>query len=281
MPRMARLGLVKSVSGARPEGAFADLTLLQAAATRFGTTLSPLQLGQLRAYGELLLAWNERINLTAVTEPAAVQTLHFLDAITLAPLIRQWQLATGVKDATLLDVGSGAGLPGLVLKLVLPELRVTLLDGTGKRVGFLQRVIDELGLRGIGAVHGRAEALGRHHEWRESFDLVTARALARLTLLLEWCLPLNRVGGLTLAPKAGDIAGELAEGRRAADVLGGSVRAPILIQTSELPNRLVVATDKVRATPERYPRAAGLPKRFPLGVSGTSGEPTGSNGGPR
>lgn len=246
--------------------AFADLTPFSSAARRLGVELTATQLRQFRQYGDLLLAWNARINLTAITDPAAIQILHFLDAVTLVPVIRQWQVAAGTDAPALLDVGSGAGLPGLALKLVLPELQVTLLDGTGKRVAFLRQVIDALGLEGIGAVQGRAEALAHDPEWREWFDLVTARALARLPLLLEWCLPLTRVGGLLLAPKAGDLEAELAEGRRAAHELGGEARAPLAVDAPELPNRFIIAVDKWRKSGASYPRPGGLPKRFPLGV---------------
>lgn len=247
--------------------AFGDLSLFRAAASRLGVNLSALQLERFQHYGELLLTWNERMNLTAITAPTAIQNLHFLDALTLVPVVRGWRRASGMAAPTLLDVGSGAGMPGFALKVALPELQVTLLDGTGKRVKFLQRAIDDLELEGIGAVQGRAETLAHDPEWREWFDLVTARALARLPLLLEWCLPLARVGGLVLAPKAGDIASELADGCRAAGELGGSVRPPIAITAPELPNRLIVAIDKSRRTPALYPRPAGQPRRNPLGVT--------------
>src|SRR5206468_9977763 len=131
----------------------------------------------------------------------------------------------------------------------LPSLRVTLLDGTGKRVTFLRHAIDALGLRGIGAVQGRAEELARDPDWRESFDLVTARALARLPTLLEWCLPFARVGGLLLAPKAGDLAAEIVQGGRAAAILGGSVRTLRPVVLPELPGRAIVPIAKVGRTP--------------------------------
>lgn len=247
--------------------AFTDLTPFRDAARNLGVELTETQLEQFRRYGNLLLAWNARINLTAIADPAAIQMLHFLDAVTLLPVIRRWQAVAGVSAPTLLDVGSGAGLPGLALKLVLPELQVTLLDGTGKRVAFLREAIEALGLGGIGAVQGRAEALALDPEWREWFDLVTARAVARLPVLLEWCLPLTRVGGLLLAPKAGDLEVELAEGQRAARELGGETRAPVAVDAPELPNRFIIAVEKRRKTAAGYPRARGLPKRHPLGVS--------------
>lgn len=267
--------------GGEAVDAFADLTPFSRAARRLGVELSAPQLQQFRQYGELLLTWNARINLTAITDPAAIQTLHFLDAVTLVPVIRRWQAASGAGAPTLLDVGSGAGLPGLALKLVLPELQVTLLDGAGKRVAFLRQAIDALGLEGIGAVQGRAETLAHDPEWREWFDLVTARALARLPLLLEWCLPLTRVGGLLMAPKAGDLGAELAEGRRAAHELGGEARAPLAVDAPELTNRFIVAVEKWRKTGARYPRPGGLPKRLPLGVPPAATTRVAKEGSPR
>jgi 16S rRNA (guanine527-N7)-methyltransferase len=255
------------MTGGSP-GPFADLAILQRGATALGVEFDAGQVDLFRRYGELLLAANERMNLTAITDPAQVQALHFLDALTLVPPIRDWCREAGRDDPTLLDVGSGSGVPGLLLKIALPGLRVTLLDATGKRVRFLQQAIAELELRGIGAVQGRAEELGRDREWREQFDLVTARALARLPTLLEWCLPFARVGGLVLAPKAGDLAAEIAQGERAAAILGGSVRAALPVALPELPGRSIVPIAKVGRTPARYPRGAGLPAKDPLGVEG-------------
>jgi len=230
---------------------FADLTLLERGAATLGIALDSVQLARFRRYGELLLATNERMNLTAITVPEQVQALHFLDGLTLLAPIREWATRAERPSPLLLDVGSGAGLPGLALKIALPELRVTLLDATGKRIRFLQETIVALGLEGIGAVQGRAEEVGRDPDWREQYDLVTARALARLPTLLEWCLPFARVGGLVLSPKAGDLTAELAEGERAAAILGG---------------RMIVPIEKVQYTPPHYPRGGGQPSREPLGV---------------
>jgi 16S rRNA (guanine527-N7)-methyltransferase len=245
---------------------FADLSLLKMGAATLGITLDTQQLERFRRYGELLLATNERMNLTAITDPEQVQALHFLDALTLIAPIREWATRAERPSPILLDVGSGAGLPGLALKIALPELRVTLLDATGKRIRFLQETIAALDLEGIGAVQGRAEELGRDPDWREQYDLVTARALARLPTLLEWCLPFARIGGLVLSPKAGDLTAELVEGERAAAILGGQVRAPLPITLPELPGRTIVPIEKVQYTPPRYPRGGGQPSREPLGV---------------
>lgn len=247
---------------------FTDLTVLETGARALGVALDGTQLDQFRQYGELLLDWNERMNLTAITDPAQVQALHFLDALSLVPAIRAWCRAAGYDDPTLIDIGSGAGLPGIPLKIALPRLRVTLLDATGKRVRFLQQAIDDIGLRGIGAVQGRAEELARDAEWREWFDLVTARAVARLPTLLEWCLPFARAGGLLLAPKAGNLAEEIAQGQRAAATLGGRLREAQPVALPELPGRVVVPIDKTAPTPPHYPRGGGLPSKQPLGGIG-------------
>ncbi|MFN8513164.1 MAG: 16S rRNA (guanine(527)-N(7))-methyltransferase RsmG [Chloroflexia bacterium] len=247
---------------------FGDLAILRDGAAALGLPLDDDQIEQFRRYGESLLATNEQMNLTAITDPSQVEILHFLDALTLLPAIRAWCTAHNIVDPTLIDVGSGAGVPGIPLKIALPALRVTLLDATGKRVAFLQRVVEELGLRGIGAYQGRAEEVGRDREWREQFDLVTARAVARLPTLLEWCLPLVRVGGLLLAPKAGDLAIEMLEGERAAPMLGGHVRALRPVELPELPGRALVLVDKTGRTPPRYPRGGGLPTKEPLGMVG-------------
>ena len=244
---------------------FGDLPILRAGAARLGVPLDEAQLAAFRRYGELLLATNERMNLTAITEPAQVEALHFLDALVLVPAIRAWCEANGIADPTLVDVGSGAGVPGIPLKIALPALRVTLLDATGKRIRFLQETIAALGLVGIGAYQGRAEEVGRDRDWREHFDLVTARAVARLPTLLEWCLPLARTGGLLLAPKAGDIAAEIAYGERAAPRLGGHLRAMQRIDLPELPGRVLLLIDKTGRTPAGFPRGGGLPAKQPLG----------------
>lgn len=255
------------MTGMAQPSPFADLRALEAGATTLGVSLDARQLALFRRYGELLLRGNERMNLTAITDPAQVQTLHFLDALTLVPAIRDWCAAAGQNDPTLVDVGSGAGVPGIPLKIALPALRVTLLDATGKRVRFLQETIAALGLRGLGAVQGRAEEVGRTPDWRECFDLATARAVARLPTLLEWCLPLVRVGGLALAPKAGDLADEVVEGERAAAMLGGVVHPPCLVDLPELPGRALVLIAKTRRTLARYPRGGGQPVNDPLGVA--------------
>ncbi len=198
----------------------------------------------------LLLERNRVMNLTALTRPEDVASLHMLDSAALLA-------CPGVdfNGARVLDVGAGAGFPGLALGLLLPDLSVTLLDSQEKRVGFLEDAARELGISGVRAVHGRAEELGRDAAWRESFDLVTARAVAGLPMLCELCLPFVRTGGRFLAMKGPDPAQEIADAQRAIAGLGGGAAE---VFRYALPHsgsvHTVVCIEKTAPTPERYPR---------------------------
>src|SRR5829696_6500313 len=177
---------------------------------------TPEQQAQLVTYRDLLLEWNQKFNLTAITDQELVERRLFFDAWRMLPAIDG---AIGGEPAKLIDVGSGAGFPGLALKIARPALDVTLLEATGKKVGFLQRVIDTLGLPGIDAIHGRAEELGHDPNHRERYDLATARAVASLPALIELCTPFLRIGGRAFFPKSEDIGQELREGAKAAKEL--------------------------------------------------------------
>jgi 16S rRNA (guanine527-N7)-methyltransferase len=225
--------------------------------------LTPDQQAQVTTYRDLLLEWNQKFNLTAITDPELVERRLFFDAWRMLPAIDE---ASGGEPAKLIDIGSGAGFPGLALKIARPALDVTLLEATGKKVGFLQHVIDTLGLTGIDAIHGRAEELGHDPNYRERYDLATARAVASLPALIELCTPFLRIGGRALLPKSEDIDQELREGAKAAKVLGVTI-----VSADSLPEidgekvtRLVIVDRMVR-TPPRYPRRAGIPAREPLG----------------
>jgi 16S rRNA (guanine527-N7)-methyltransferase len=170
----------------------------------------------------------------------------------------------------LIDLGTGAGLPGLVLKIARPHLQVTLVDATHKKVRFVQHVIDELGLKDARTIHGRAEDLGHMMDYRQQFAIGTARAVAALPILLELLLPLLETGGSFILPKGGEIEDELSEGNRAAKSLGGRIEhAELLPGTENEPVTRVVRGVKLRSTPSRYPRRAGIPNREPLGREGT------------
>jgi 16S rRNA (guanine527-N7)-methyltransferase len=227
------------------------------------TPLTPDQQAQVIIYRDLLLEWNQKFNLTAITDPKLVERRLFFDAWRMLPAIDN---VTGGEPAKLIDVGSGAGFPGLALKIARPALEVTLLEATGKKVGFLRHVIETLGFTGVDAIHGRAEELGLDPNHRERYDLATARAVASLPALIELCTPFLRVGGRALFPKSEDVGHELREGAKAAEELGVTIVSadPLPEIDGERVTRLVIVDRMVR-TPLRYPRRAGIPAREPLG----------------
>jgi 16S rRNA (guanine527-N7)-methyltransferase len=239
------------------------LAPLRDGARALGLPLSDEQLALFARYRDELLDWNTRVNLTAITDPPQVLTRHFLDALTVVLALSPQERA---RPARVLDVGAGAGLPGLALKIALPHWEVTELDSVGKKTAFVAHVVDVLGLQGATVLTGRAEDVARRPAYRERYDLVLARAVAPLRVLAEYTLPFCRVGGLTIALKKGDIAGELAEGRRAAGQLGGQIAEPIRVPPlADLgDDRLLVPLRKARPTPPQFPRAAGTPAKRPL-----------------
>lgn len=236
---------------------------LAAAAEGLGVLLAPEIQEQLSIYLRLLTERNAQFNLTAIREPQAMERRLFLDAIAMVPTLDVALLENGVSEPRLVDVGSGAGFPGLVLKIVRPALQVTLIDATGKKVRFLDEVIAAAGLKGIQTNHGRAEELARDANFRERFDFATARAVASLPVLLELTTPFLDIGGLALLPKGLDLTSELKQGARAARMLGCRIVASDILPTHE--TRLVVV-EKVTLTPKTYPRPTGVPNQTPLGV---------------
>jgi 16S rRNA (guanine527-N7)-methyltransferase len=240
-----------------------DLAPLASGAAALGVALGAEQLAAFAAYRALLLEWNARFNLTAITDPREIVTRHFLDSLTVAlgvPRAR-WTSAPRV-----LDVGSGAGFPGLALAIAFPRWHVTALEATGKKVTFLRHVVATLGLARVRVLAGRAEALAHAPAERGRYDVVTARALAALPTLLEYCQPFARVGGVVIAPKKGDLAAELEAGRRAAAILGGHLVPPLPVTLPELEgDRVLVVVMQERPCPAPYPRPAGVPRKQPLG----------------
>ena len=230
-------------------------------------TLSEKQLGQFLRYYELLVEWNERMNLTAITEYRDVLKKHFVDSLSLTKAY-DMSLAltkTGNHPLSLIDIGTGAGFPGLALKIAFPGLAVTLLDSLNKRVQFLDAVIGELGLEGVNTVHGRAEDYAKPGQLREGFDLCVSRAVARLSTLSEYCLPFVKQGGVFIAYKSEKASEEVAEAEKAFFLLGGQLEKRVEF---ELPNsdihRDFILVKKVKTTPKKFPRKAGLPGRGPL-----------------
>ncbi|HBP37586.1 MAG TPA: 16S rRNA (guanine(527)-N(7))-methyltransferase RsmG [Clostridiales bacterium] len=227
----------------------------------------PFSLEEIRLFLEyikLLREWNEKINLTSILDDEGIAVRHLLDSLTLLPYLDASLAAAGQAGIHLIDVGSGAGLPGLALKIVRPDLQVVLLDALAKRVAFLDAAIARLKLRGISARHGRAEDAGRSPDLREQMDVAAARAVASLPALCEYCLPFVRCGGIFLAMK-GQISENWSDANRALRLLGGELSE---VRNYNLPGtdmkRTVLVIGKVAPTPPAYPRKAGLPERKPL-----------------
>lgn len=224
-----------------------------------GIVLSARQLEQFDGYYRLLVEWNEKMNLTAITEEGQVYVKHFYDSITPAFYFSFDQVES------VADIGGGAGFPSIPLKICFPHLKMTIIDSLNKRMTFLNHVATELGLDGVYPVHGRAEERGQEAAYRESFDLVVARAVARLNVLAEYCLPFARVGGHFIALKGADISPELNEAKKAIKTLGGKTKKVETFQlVEEAGERNIVIIEKVGATPKGYPRKPGTPAKKPL-----------------
>ncbi len=222
-------------------------------------TLSNKQIEQFLIYYEMLVEWNEVMNLTAITEYEEVMKKHFLDSITLN------QAFDVTKECTVIDVGCGAGFPGLALKIAYPNLKITLLDSLNKRINFLNAVIDKLGLTDIETVHGRAEDFAKAGKLRETFDVAVSRAVANLSTLSEYCLPYVKVGGYFIPYKSEKVRSEIEAAGKALSILGGSLEKKIeftLPDTDYYRNLLLIKKNK--PTPNKYPRKAGLPSKEPI-----------------
>ena len=225
----------------------------------FGIELSERQVSQFMQYYELLIEWNKVMNLTAITEYGEVMRKHFVDSLALK---RTERLSGGEK---LIDIGTGAGFPGIPLKIAFPELEVVLLDSLNKRIKFLDQVIEKLELPGIRAVHGRAEDFARQAEYREQFDFCVSRAVANLASLSEYCLPYVKRGGYFISYKSGNVQEEITQAKKAVFVLGGERRDTIhfCLPVSDIERSLVIV-EKINTTPKKYPRKAGIPAKEPI-----------------
>lgn len=222
-----------------------------------GITLSEEQMRQFLTYYEMLVEKNKVMNLTAITEFDEVVEKHFLDSLS---LLKAYDLT---KPVRILDLGTGAGFPGIPLKIAFPELEIVLADSLNKRILFLDEVIAELGLQKITTVHARAEELARNKEYRETFDLVVSRAVANLASLSEYCVPFVKIGGKFISYKSGEIEEELTNAKRAIFLLGGKTEEIVKFDLYEQ-KRSFVLIKKEKGTPKTYPRKAGTPTKSPL-----------------
>ncbi len=231
-------------------------------AQQLGISLITQQTGQFQTYYEQLVAWNEKVNLTSITDYEEVQTKHFLDSLTIVPVLSKEPWA-GSKFS-LIDIGTGAGFPGIPLKIVLPGTRIVLLESVGKKTAFLTYVVDRLGLSDAEIVKGRAEEVAHRTDYREKFEVAVGRALGKLATLAELTLPFCREGGLVIAPKKGDIGAELDRAERAMQQLGGRLKGVLETHIEGLQDHRLVVMEKVTVTPPKYPRRPGMPAKRPL-----------------
>lgn len=236
-----------------------DISILESALGELGISWNERQMEQLLQYYELLVEWNGFMNLTAITDFHEVCIKHFADSLSI----------TKAMDCTapmrVIDVGTGAGFPGIVLKIFYPNMNIVLLDSLGKRVKFLNEVISQLGLSDIEAIHGRAEDFAKPDSLRESFDLCVSRAVANLSTLSEYCLPYVKVGGHFVSYKSEKVVEESQSAQKAIALLGGREvsHVELTLPSSDM-YRCLVVMEKVSATPKKYPRKAGLPTKEPI-----------------
>ena len=230
--------------------------LLEKAST-IGVRFSVEQMDKFYKYMNLLIEWNEKINLTAIIEPNEIILKHFIDSIT---------ILKDIKDGSIVvDVGTGAGFPGIPLSIMNPTLKITLVDSLNKRLIFLQEVINELDLKNVELVHARAEEFGRNKKYREKFDVATSRAVANLATLSEYLLPLVKINGKAISMKAGNASQEIEDAKKAIKTLGGNINN---IEEFKLPQsdigRTIIMIDKISGTPGKYPRKPGTPAKEPI-----------------
>lgn len=238
-----------------------DLTKFKHGLEELNITLTDEQIEQFLQYYEMLVEKNKVMNLTGITEYEEVIQKHFLDSLSLIRVIPD----IASQKLTVIDLGTGAGFPGIPLKIAFPELEITLMDSLNKRILFLQEVIDALGLKKVSAVHGRAEEMASNATDRQQYDLCVSRAVSNLAVLTEYCLPFVKKGGLFVSYKSADSDAEIQEGKKAISILGGKLTS---VDKFQLPDsdlrRALVCIKKVKDTPKKYPRKAGTPAKLPL-----------------
>jgi len=235
-------------------------TFIERVRSLLGFDLSKEKIAALEMYEDALLDWNQRMNLTAVSDPEGVRTKHFLDSMT---ILTAWERKS--PPGRLIDVGTGAGFPGLVLKLFWPATQVTLVESVGKKADFCRHIVQRLGLEQVTVLAERAEVIGQDPAHRQTYDLAVARAVARMPILMEYLLPLVRRHGKVMAMKGETAPAETQDASRAIQILGGKLEKLVHI---ELPGvveeRFIVVVDKIAQTPEAYPRRTGQPAKHPI-----------------
>jgi 16S rRNA (guanine527-N7)-methyltransferase len=236
-----------------------NINMFQASLKEKGIELTDKQLSQFERYFQLLVEWNEKMNLTAITEKEEVYLKHFFDSVTASFYFNFNQ------DITVCDVGAGAGFPAIPLKICFPDIKLTVVDSLNKRIGFLEHVVNELGLENVSMYHDRAETFAHRPEFRQQFDLVMARAVARLSVLSELCLPLVKKGGHFLGMKGANLPEEVKDGQKAVKLLGGKIKdVHSFLLPIEESERNIVIIEKVKETPKKFPRKPGTPNKSPI-----------------
>ncbi len=215
------------------------------------------QLQKFYQYMNMLIEWNEKINLTAIVEPKEIIIKHFIDSLTIVKFIEQ--------DKFVIDIGTGAGFPGIPIKIVRQDLNITLLDSLNKRINFLNEVINNLGLKNITAIHARIEEFAKNKQYRETYDVATSRAVANLTTLSEYMLPMVKVKGTAICMKGAEIKEETSKSKNSIKLLGGKINKieELTLPKSDYKRNLIII-DKISQTPNKYPRKPGIPSKDPL-----------------
>lgn len=227
--------------------------------SNIGISLSSAQKEQFDKYYELLTEWNKVMNLTGITQRDEVDTKHFADSLTIVRIKNMDEVDS------LIDVGTGAGFPGIPIKILFPHIDVVLLDSLNKRIRFLNEVIDQLGLSSVRTIHGRAEDYAKKSDYREKFDLCVSRAVANLSTLSEYCLPFVKIGGSFVSYKGSDADLEIEKSEKAVSMLGGHIGKIDRFHLSGTDmGRVLVDIEKISGTPKKYPRKAGVPSKTPL-----------------